>query len=74
MVKSDKNMLLLVIVAILAILTLGGLGNAAYSFNKFYWIPFALDIPFFVAVCVKLFKAADKAAKEECKDKGNLGA
>lgn len=56
MVKSDKNMLFLVIVAVLAIMTLGGLGNAAYSVKTFYWVPFILDIPFFGYVCYKLFK------------------
>lgn len=69
MKNSDKNMLLVVVVAFVAIMTLGGLGNAAYSINSFYWVPFVIDIPFFVYVCYKLFKAGDIAAKDECKDK-----
>ena len=59
MVKSDKYMLWFCIVVVLAIMTLGGLGNAAYSVKSFYWVPFILDIPFFVIVCYKLFKAAE---------------
>lgn len=69
MKNSDKNMLLVVVVAFVAIMTLGGLGNAAYSINSFYWVPFVIDIPFFGYVCYKLFKAGDIAAKDECKDK-----
>ena len=69
MKNSDKNMLLVVVVTFVAIMTLGGLGNAAYSINSFYWVPFVIVIPFFVYVCYKLFKAGDIAAKDECKDK-----
>lgn len=69
MKNSDKNMLLVVVVAFVAIMTLGGLGNAAYSINSFYWVPFVIDIPFFGYVCYKLFKAGDIAAVDECKDK-----
>ena len=56
-------MLLVVVVAFVAIMTLGGLGNAAYSINSFYWVPFVIDIPFFVYVCYKLVKAGDITAK-----------
>lgn len=37
-------------------LTLGGLGNAAVTVDKIYWLPFIIDIPFFGYVCYKLFK------------------
>ncbi len=63
MKNSDKNMLLVVVVAFVAIMTLGGLGNAAYSINSFYWVPFVIDLPFFAYVCYKLFKAGDITAK-----------
>jgi len=56
-------MLLVVVVAFVAIMTLGGLGNAAYSINSFYWVPFVIDLPFFAYVCYKLFKAGDITAK-----------
>lgn len=56
-------MLLVVVVAFVAIMTLGGLGNAAYSINSFYLVPFIIDIPFFTYVCYKLIKAGDITAK-----------
>ena len=63
MKNSDKNMLLVVVVAFVAIMTLGGLGNAAYSINSFYWVPFVIDIPFFIYVCYKLVRYGDISAK-----------
>lgn len=44
------------ITVFIAIVTLGGLGNAAVTVDKIYWLPFVLDIPFFGYVCYKLFK------------------
>ena len=44
-----------VITVFVAMLTLGGLGNIAVK-ESIYWIPFILDIPFFVYVCYMLFK------------------
>ena len=51
-----KNILFLIITVILAVLTLGGLGNAAMN-EPFYWVPFVLDIPFFATIGVKLWRA-----------------
>lgn len=65
-------MLLVVVVAFVAIMTLGGLGNAAYSINSFYWVPFVIDIPFFIYICYKLVKAGDITAKPS--DKEESGA
>lgn len=47
MKNSDKNMLLVVVVAFVAIMTLGGLGNAAYKFEGIYWVPFAVNLIIF---------------------------
>lgn len=44
------------ITVFIAFVTLGGLGNAAVTVGKIYWLPFVLDIPFFGYVCYKLFK------------------
>ena len=52
-----KNILFLIITVILAMLTLGGLGNAAFTVDKLYWVPFILDFPFFAYICVKLWRA-----------------
>lgn len=43
MKNSDKNMLLVVVVAFVAIMTLGGLGNAAYKYDGIYWVPFTVN-------------------------------
>ena len=51
-----KNIFYLIITVILAVLTLGGLGNAAMS-EPFYWVPFVLDIPFFITIGYKLWRA-----------------
>lgn len=52
-----KNIFFLIVTVIAAVLTLGGLGNAAFTVDKFYWVPFILDIPFFVYICVRLWRA-----------------
>lgn len=56
-------MLLVVVVAFLAMLTLGGLGNAAYKIEGIYWVPFILDIPFFAYIIVRLWKEREKEGK-----------
>ena len=71
MKNSDKNMLLVVVVAFVAIMTLAGLCNAAAE-TSIYWVPFIIDIPFFIYVCYKLVKAGDIAAKPS--DKEGSGA
>lgn len=43
------------ITVFIAIVTLGGLGNIAVK-ESIYWVPFILDIPFFVYICYNLFK------------------
>lgn len=67
--KKIDNMLLVAVVAVLGMGNLAGLCNAADSVNSIYWVPFVIDIPFFVYVCYKLFKAGNIAAVDECKDK-----
>lgn len=51
-----KNIFFLIITVIAAVLTLGGLGNAAMQ-EPFYWVPFFLDIPFFFTIGYKLWRA-----------------
>lgn len=51
-----KNILFLIVTVILMVLTLGGLGNAAMN-EPFYWVPFILDIPFFITIGYKLWRA-----------------
>lgn len=62
--KSTRNKLLAVVTFFIAILTLGGLGNAAVTVDRFYWVPFILDIPFFVATFAALWRSAEKHEEE----------
>lgn len=62
--KSTRNKLLAVLTFFIAILTLGGLGNAAVTVDKIYWVPFILDVPFFVAAFAALWRSAGKHEKE----------
>lgn len=56
--KSIIFKILSILVLFVAIMTLGGLGNAAVV-EPFYWVPFVIDIPLFGFVCYKLFKYSD---------------
>ena len=58
--KYDLVNLFIVVLLALLFATLSGLGNAAHSVAGWYWIPFALNIVFYVAVCVILFKNNEK--------------
>lgn len=62
--KSTRNKLLAVVTFFIAILTLGGLGNAAVTVDRFYWVPFVLDVPFFVATFAALWRSAEKHEEE----------
>lgn len=55
-----KRTFYLIATFILAMLTLGGLGNAAYKYDGIYWVPFVLDAIYFVAIFVRLWKAETK--------------
>ena len=63
--KSTRNKLLAVVTFFIAILTLGGLGNAAVTVDRFYWVPFVLDVPFFVATFAALWRSAKKLEEKE---------
>lgn len=65
--KSTRNKLLAVVTFFIAILTLGGLGNAAVTVDRFYWVPFILDVPFFVAAFAALWRSAEKLEEKEGK-------
>ncbi len=70
--KKIDNMLLVAVVIALGMGNLAGLGKAADSVNSIYWVPFIIDIPFFIYVCYKLVKAGDITAKPS--DKEGSGA
>lgn len=55
-----KRTFYLIATFILAMLTLGGLGNAAIAVDKIYWVPFVLDAIYFVAIFVRLWKDETK--------------
>lgn len=44
MKKSQLYLLLIVLSVFILMMTLGGLGNMAMT-EKFYWIPFVMNIP-----------------------------
>ena len=58
--KKIDNMLLVAVVAVLGMANLAGLGNAAHDIERWYWIPFVLNIVFYLSVCVMLFKNNEK--------------
>ena len=60
--KKIDNMLLVAVVAVLGMGNLAGLCNAAVE-TSIYWVPFIIDIPFFVYVCYKLVRYGDISAK-----------
>ena len=69
--KKIDNMLLVAVVIALGMGNLAGLCNAAVE-TSIYWVPFIIDIPFFVYICYKLVKAGDITAKPS--DKEGSGA
>lgn len=69
--KKIDNMLLVAVVAVLGMANLAGLCNAAVE-TSIFWVPFIIDIPFFIYVCYKLVKAGDITAKPS--DKEGSGA
>ena len=60
MKKYDLINLLIVSLLALMTATLSGLGNAAHDIERWYWIPFVLNIVFYLSVCVFLFKNNEK--------------
>lgn len=50
----------LVILFVWMMLTLGGLGNAAYKFEGIYWVPFAVNLIIFLILFLKELKAMNK--------------
>lgn len=60
--KKIDIMLLVAVVIALGMGNLAGLCNAAVE-TSIFWVPFIIDIPFFVYVCYKLVKAGDITAK-----------
>lgn len=68
MQKSEKTMLLFVVMFLIAAMTVGGLGNAAVVYQKIYWIPCVINIFVYCYILYKIFKAGDKAGVEETKE------
>lgn len=60
--KKIDNMLLVAVVIALGMGNLAGLCNAAVE-TRIFWVPFIIDIPFFIYICYKLVKAGDITAK-----------
>ena len=60
MKKYDLINLLIVLLLALMAATLSGLGNAAHDIERWYWIPFVLNIVFYLSVCFVLFKNNEK--------------
>ena len=69
MQKSEKKMLLFVVMFLVAAMTVGGLGNAAVVYQKIYWIPCVINIFVYIYILYKIFKTGDKAGVEETKEK-----
>ena len=58
----------LVILFVWMMLTLGGLGNAAYMYDGIYWVPFIVNAVIAVALGYKEWKAKkEETEKKECK-------
>ena len=65
MKKYDLINLLIVSLLALMAATLSGLGNAAHDIEHWYWIPFVLNIVFYLSVCVFLFKNNEKPKTQD---------
>ena len=57
----------LVILFVWMMLTLGGLGNAAFKYDGIYWVPFIVNAVIAVALGIKEFKGVNNqiGAKDE---------
>lgn len=55
--KKTKYNFFIILVAFLAIITLGGLGNIAAQ-EHFYWLPFIVNVGVYGYIIYKLFKKA----------------
>lgn len=53
--KKTKYNFFIILVAFLAIITLGGLGNIAAQ-EHFYWLPFIVNVGVYGYIIYKLFK------------------
>lgn len=53
-----KNIFFLIVTVILAVLTLGGLGNAAMN-EPFYWVPFVVNAVIAVVLGIKEIKGVN---------------
>lgn len=50
----------IVILIVWMMLTLGGLGNAAYKVDGIYWVPFAVNLIIFLVLFLKEIRAMNK--------------
>lgn len=57
----------IVILFIWMMLTLGGLGNAAYKFDGIYWVPFAVNLIIFLVLFLKEIRVMRKETGKEGK-------
>lgn len=57
MSNSKKHGILSVILLIIGAMTVGGLGNAAFMYQKIYWIPAVINLIFYGYLVIREFKA-----------------
>ena len=57
----------IVILIVWMMLTLGGLGNAAYKIEGIYWVPFAVNFIIFLVLFIKEIRAMRKETGKEGK-------
>lgn len=70
MSKSSFNGIMAIVVFILAAITLGGLGNAAFAVDKFYWVPFVINVGVYGVWFYKTIRKSLDANVEEAKEAG----
>ena len=64
MKQSTWHLYYIIILVLIAFITLGGLGNAAVVVDKFYWIPFFINLGLYIFIGVKLYRNMKKLEKE----------
>lgn len=60
----------LVTILLIAAMTLGGLGEAAYKIRSFYWVPFIIDAGIFLLTGIREWRRFDEVRKAEKKEDG----
>ena len=53
---NNRYMFLTILFVLFVFITLGGLGNAAFTIDAFYWIPFVVNLGVYGWIIYKLIK------------------